>query len=44
MKFEYIYDFGASTEMLSKVISAREGFAQDKAVLTVRRASSAHRL
>jgi hypothetical protein len=30
MKFEYIYDFGTSTELLLKVISAREGLAQDK--------------
>jgi len=27
MKFEYIYDFGTSTELLIKVISAREGLA-----------------
>ena len=30
MKFEYIYDFGTSTELLITVISARKGFAQDK--------------
>jgi hypothetical protein len=30
MKFEYIYDFGTSTELLLIVISARKGFAQDK--------------
>jgi hypothetical protein len=30
MKFEYIYDFGTSTELLLTVISARKGFAQDK--------------
>jgi hypothetical protein len=30
MKFEYIYDFGTSTELLITVISARKGIAQDK--------------
>jgi hypothetical protein len=32
MKFDYIYDFGTSTELLLTVVSAREGLAQDKAV------------
>ncbi len=32
MKFEHIYDFGTSTELSLKFVSAREGFAQDKAV------------
>ena len=30
MKFEYIYDFGTSNQLLLTVISARKGFAQDK--------------
>jgi hypothetical protein len=30
MKFEYIYDFGTSTELLLTVISDRKGLAQDK--------------
>jgi hypothetical protein len=30
MKFEYIYDFGTSTELLITVISVRKGFAHDK--------------
>ena len=32
MKFDHIYDFGTSTELSLKFVSAREGFAQDKAV------------
>jgi hypothetical protein len=32
MKFEYIYDFGTSTELLLTVISAREGFSKGKEV------------
>jgi hypothetical protein len=32
MKFEHIYDFGTSTELSLKVVSAREGLAQDRAV------------
>lgn len=32
MKFEYIYDFGTSTELLIKVISVRQGQAQGKEV------------
>ena len=32
MKFEYIYDFGTSTELSIKVISARKGLAQGKEV------------
>ncbi|HOV83100.1 MAG TPA: hypothetical protein PLQ01_10565 [Methanothrix sp.] len=32
MKFEHIYDFGTSTELSLKFVSAREGFAQNKAV------------
>jgi hypothetical protein len=32
MKFEHIYDFGTSTELLIKVISARQGLAQNKKV------------
>lgn len=37
MKFEYIYDFGTSTELLAKVISARKGLAQGKDVLIMAR-------
>ena len=32
MKFEYIYDFGTSTELSIKAISARKGLAQGKEV------------
>jgi hypothetical protein len=32
MKFEHTYDFGTSTELSLKVISARQGLAQGKAV------------
>jgi hypothetical protein len=37
MKFEHIYDFGTSTELLIKVISAREGQPQGKGVLVMAR-------
>jgi hypothetical protein len=32
MKFEHIYDFGTSTELSLKVVSAREGLAKGKTV------------
>jgi hypothetical protein len=32
MKFEHIYDFGTSTELLITVVSSREGLVRDKAV------------
>jgi hypothetical protein len=37
MKFEHIYDFGTSTELLLKVISEREGIAKGKAVRVLAR-------
>ena len=37
MKFEYIYDFGTSTELPIKVISARKGIAQEKEVCIMAR-------
>ena len=37
MKFEHIYDFGTSTELLIKVISAREGQAQGKGAVIMAR-------
>jgi hypothetical protein len=32
MKFEHLYDFGTSTELLLKLVSVREGLAEGKAV------------
>jgi hypothetical protein len=37
MKFEHIYDFGTSTELLIRVISAREGKAQGKGAVIMAR-------
>lgn len=37
MEFEHIYDFGTSTELSLKVLSAREGLAQGKAVKVMAR-------
>jgi hypothetical protein len=37
MKFQYIYDFGTSTELLLNVRSAREGQPQGKGVLVMAR-------
>lgn len=37
MKFEHTYDFGTSTELSLKVISARQGLAQGKAVVIMAR-------
>jgi hypothetical protein len=37
MKFEHIYDFGTSTELWLRLVSAREGLAQGKAVRVLAR-------
>jgi hypothetical protein len=37
MKFEHLYDFGTSTELLLKLVSVREGLAQGKAVKVLAR-------
>jgi hypothetical protein len=37
MWFEYLYDFGTSTELLLKLVTEREGLAQDKAIMVLAR-------
>ena len=37
MKFEHIYDFGTSTELLLRLVSEREGPAQSKAIRVLAR-------